>query len=147
MSYSKEEQEYLAKIQKAFEEQRNVKMRYLAMSKERYQQLAYTYCKITDDEELKDFAYISTHEDVRLYYLSNTNLALLETISRIKLPKNPLGDCIESQSLSTNTRIVKPIKIELTDKGFSQLVSVIILSIGILSLLKLLALLIRLILL
>lgn len=144
---NKEEQDYMEQLEAAFNEQRNVELRKLTMSKERYQQLAYTYCKITDEEEMKDFAYISTHEDIRLYYLSDTNLAILERIDKFKFPKSPLNKCIGTRyswvednklqeeyisghSLSTTTRIerpieVSPIRIELTPKCWRQLLTLI----------------------
>lgn len=140
---NKEEQDYMNQLKAAFEEQKNVELRKLTMTKGRYQQLAYTYCKITDEEEMKDFAFISTHEDVRLYYLSDTNLALLERVDRFKFPKNHLDKCIGKEyswieegklreeyvcghRFSTNTQIdspikVSPLRIELTSKGCWQL--------------------------
>ena len=96
---NKEEQDYMEQLKAAFEAQKNVELRKLTMTRERYQQLAYTYCKITDEEEMKDFAYISTHEDVRMYYLSDTNLAILERIDGFKFPKHPLERCIGHRGL------------------------------------------------
>lgn len=147
MKHLEEEQDYMKRIKSAFNEQKNIETRKLTMTKERYQQLAYTYCKITDNEELEDFAFISTHEDVRLYYLSDTNLALLERIDKLKLPKNPLDKCIGTRyswiesdkvreeyisghSLSTTTHIdhpikIEPIEIELTKKGMNQLATIL----------------------
>ena len=167
---NKEEQDYMKQLKAAFEEQKNVELRKLTMTKERYQQLAYTYCKITDEEEMKDFAYISTHEDIRVYYLSDTNLALLERIDKFKFPKSPLNKCIGTRyswidnnelreeyisghSLSTTTRIerpieVSPIRIELTQKCWWQLLSLIALIpsllLALLALLKLFGFLIQL---
>lgn len=164
---NKEEQDYLKRIESAFNEQRNVQLRKLTMTKERYQQLAYTYCKITDNEELADFAFISTHEDVRTYYLSDTNLALLERISRIKIPESHLDKCIGHEycyidedklreeyicghSLAVHARLdrpisINPIKIELTQRGLKQLLLLFalvpFLGLSLLALVKLLALL------
>lgn len=164
---NKEEQDYMNRLKVAFEEQKTVELRKLTMTKARYQQLAYTYCKITDEEEMNDFAYISTHEDVRAYYLSDTNLALLERIDKFKYPKNPLNKCIGTRyswiennevreeyisghSLSTTTRIerpieVSPIRIELTQKCWRQLLLLLSLTpflvVTLLALIKLLGLL------
>lgn len=111
MKYSEEEQKYMADMEKAFEEQKDVQFRKLSMTKERYQQLAYTYCKITDEEEMKDFAYISTHEDVRLFYLSDTNLALLERIDGFKFPKHPIERCIRDGGLVVSVDFPSSFKI------------------------------------
>ena len=108
---NKEEQDYMEQLKSAFEEQKNVELRKLTMTKDRYQQLAYTYCKITEEEEMKDFAYISTHEDVRLYYLSDSNLAILDKISNIKFPKNPLEECVGNGSLNVRVNIPHSFKI------------------------------------
>ena len=99
---NKEEQNYRKQLKAAFEEQKGVEFRKLTMTRERYQQLAYTYCKITDEDEMKDFAYISTHKDVRIYYLSDTNLALLEIIDGFKFPEHPLEKCIGHGGLRVN---------------------------------------------
>jgi hypothetical protein len=109
---NKEEQDYTKQLKAAFEEQKDVELRNLTMTKERYQQLAYTYCKITDEEEMKDFAYISTHENVRLYYLSDSNLAILDKISNIKFPKNPLKECVSHGRLNVNVNIPHSFKID-----------------------------------
>lgn len=109
---NKEEQDYMNQLKAAFEEQKNVELRELTMTKERYQQLSYTYCKITDDEEMKDFAYISTHEDVRSYYLSDSNLAILDKISNIKFPKNPLEGCVGNGNLNVRVNFPYSFKID-----------------------------------
>lgn len=109
---NKEEQDYTKQLKAAFEEQKDVELRKLTMTRERYQQLAYTYCKITDEEEMKDFAYISTHEDVRTYYLSDTNLALLERIDKFKFPKHPLERCVDGGKLDVRVNFPHSFKID-----------------------------------
>ena len=84
---NKEEQDYMNQLEAAFDEQRNVAFRRLSMKPERYLQLSYTYQKITDEEEMKDFAYISTHDGVREYYQSHSvGVVLSEKLSKI-VPK------------------------------------------------------------
>lgn len=109
---NKEEQDYTKQLKAAFEEQKDVELRKLTMTRERYQQLAYTYCKITDEEEMKDFAYISTHEDVRMYYLSDTNLAILERIDGFKFPKHPLERCVDGGTLAIRVNFPHSFKID-----------------------------------
>lgn len=109
---NKEEQDYMEQLKAAFEEQKDVELRNLTMTKERYQQLAYTYCKIIDEEEMKDFAYISTHEDVRMYYLSDTNLVLLERIDKFKFPKHPLERCVDGGTLNVRVNFPHSFKID-----------------------------------
>lgn len=109
---NKEEQDYTKQLKAAFEEQKDVELRKLTMTRERYQQLAYTYCKITDEEEMKDFAYISTHEDVRMYYLSDTNLAILERLDRFKFPKHPLEHCVNDGKLNIRVNFPHSFKID-----------------------------------
>lgn len=108
----KEEQDYMNRLKTAFEEQKNVELRKLTMTKERYQQLAYTYSKITDEEEIKDFAYISTHDDVRKYYLSDTNFALVEQLTRLVDKKSPLKDCISYGRLFIGADFPRSIRID-----------------------------------
>jgi len=87
MNYSEEEQKYMKELETAFNEQRKVAFRRLSMTPERYLQLSYTYQKITDTEEMKDFAYISTHDGVREYYQSHSiGVVLSEKLSKI-VPK------------------------------------------------------------
>lgn len=84
---NKEEQDYMKELEAAFKEQREVDFRRLTMNPERYLQLSYTYQKITDLEEMKDFAYISTHDNVREYYQSHSvGVVLSEKLSKI-VPK------------------------------------------------------------
>lgn len=109
---NKEEQDYMKQLKAAFKEQKDVELRKLSMTKKRYQQLAYTYCKITDEEEMKDFAYISTHEDVRMYYLSDTNLAILERLDRFKFLKHPLERCVYDGKLNIRVNFPPSFKID-----------------------------------
>lgn len=87
MNYSEEEQKYMKELEAAFKEQKEVSFRRLTMKPERYLQLSYTYQRITDAEEMKDFAYISTHDNVREYYQSHSvGVVLSEKLSKI-VPK------------------------------------------------------------
>ena len=116
---NKEEQDYMNQLKAAFEEQRGVELRRLSITPERYIKLAYTYQKITDEEELKDFAYISTHPDVKAYYMSsNTGLVIAEKLDSIGRTK--VDVTVQSHS---RIKIDNPIKIELTSKGWWQLLS------------------------
>ena len=108
---SKEEQDYMKRVEAAFSKQKTVQLRKLTMTKERYQQLAYTYCQITDDEELADFAFISTHEGARQYYLSNTNYAIMEQLAKIANKKYPLEKCISNGALRVNNDIPLSIRV------------------------------------
>lgn len=151
---NKEEQDYMNQLKAAFEEQKNVKLRELSMTRERYQQLSYTYCKITDKEEMKDFAYISTHEDTRKYYLSDTNLSLIEQINRLVNKKSPIDSCISNGELYANISIPHSLKIdnlyelkrspqstlELVEECLSNLLRTILIVLSIILLLRLLSL-------
>ena len=82
MKYSKQDKEYMQKLKEAFADMQEIPFRELKMSKERFSQLSNTYEKISDSEELKDFAFISTHPYVRDYYISSCgNLLLSEKLS------------------------------------------------------------------
>jgi hypothetical protein len=140
---NKEEQDYMNQLKAAFEEQRGVELRRLSITPERYIKLAYTYQKITDEEELKDFAYISTHPDVKAYYMSsNTGLVIAEKLDSIGRPKVDVA--VQSHS---RIKIDNPIKIELTSKGWWQLLLSLSLTpflvLSLLALIKLSALLIQ----
>ena len=140
---NKEEQDYMNQLKAAFEEQRGVELRRLSITPERYIKLAYTYQKITDEEELKDFAYISTHPDVKAYYMSsNTGLVIAEKLDSIGRTK--VDVTVQSHS---RIKIDNPIKIELTSKGWWQLLLSLSLTpflvLSLLALIKLLALLIQ----
>lgn len=82
MKYSKQDKEYMQKLKEAFADMQEIPFRELKMSKDRFSQLSNTYEKISDSEELKDFAFISTHPYVRDYYISSCgNLLLSEKLS------------------------------------------------------------------
>jgi hypothetical protein len=134
---------FMDELKAAFEEQKDVKLRRLSMTPERYIQLSYSFQKITDEEEMKDFAYISTHSDVRTYYMSsNTGLVIAEKLDSICRPK--VDVTVQSAS---RTKIENPLKIELTSKGWWQLLLLLSLTpflvVTLLALIKLLGLLIQ----
>ena len=140
---NKEEQDYMEQLKAAFEEQKDVKLRRLSMTPERYIQLSYSFQKITDEEEMKDFAYISTHSDVRTYYMSsNTGLVIAEKLDSICRPK--VDVTVQSAS---RTKIENPLKIDLTSKAWWQLLLLLSLTpflvVILLALIKLLGLLIQ----
>lgn len=154
MKHLEEEQNYISSLKKAFKEQEDVPYRRLTMSPERYIQLSYTYQKITDVEELNDFAFISTHAEVRDYYIShNIGIVIAEKLSKNRsknfnylLDRPILEDCIKTdvddpnmgKRFSTDTKISNVIdvnlvnntnsncfKIELTKKGMNQLTTIL----------------------
>lgn len=154
MKHLEEEQNYIASMKQAFKEQKDIPYRRLTMTPERYLQLSYTYQKITDDEELNDFAYISTHADVRDYYIShNVGIVISEKLTRNRnrnfnhlLDEPIIEDCIKTdidddnkgKRFATDTKIsniidvnlvnnsrTDSLKIELSPKGISQLLRLI----------------------
>lgn len=149
-----EEQKYISTLKKAFKEQKDIPYRRLSMTPERYLQLSYTYQKITDSDELNDFAYISTHGDVRNYYIShNVGIVIAEKLSRNRsrnfnhlLDEPIIEDCIKTDTddynkgkrFATDTKIsniidvnlvnsskADSLKIELSPKGMNQLLQLI----------------------
>jgi hypothetical protein len=77
MKYSKEDKDYMLKLKKAFSDMSEIPFREIKMSKERFCQLSNTYDKIVNEDELKDFAFISTHPCVRDYYISSCGSLLV----------------------------------------------------------------------
>lgn len=154
MKHLEEEQSYFTNLKKAFKEQKDVPYRKLTMTPERYLRLSYTYQKITDVDELNDFAFISTHDDVRNYYIShNVGIVIAEKLSRNRnrnfkhlLDEPIIEDCIKTDTddsdmgkrFATDTKISNTIdvnlvnnnrfytiKIELSPNGMRQLTTLL----------------------
>lgn len=70
MNYTEEEKAYVDKLFKMFDEMEQVPFRDVKITKERFVELSNLDCRTDDEEELRDFAFISTHQTIRDYYLS-----------------------------------------------------------------------------